>query len=198
MNSPRFVVAAALLLTACGRPPAAPSHEPRFAIELPGSSPVHVLVFDRGGTSSRFPFSLLTGTSWRARTPDQPETLQLFYSAEGDRAHIVSYAIYDASRKKLGDHRARLNESVKLTELQNLGYLPFSLRVVSGTPPARPMPVVSSDAPDEQEHALEVQLHGVKSNEGGFLNQFKPGGRPTLAQFWAGINGIALTSVGSR
>jgi hypothetical protein len=154
MHSRSFVLATALLLAACGRPPAAPSHEPRFAIELPGSPPSHILAVEGGGWSTPIPFSSLTEISWRAQTTDAPVTLQLDFSAEGDRARIVSYAIYPTHRNKLGDHRARLNESVKLTELQNLGYLPFSLRVLPVTPPPRPMPAVSSDAPSIRMEAV--------------------------------------------
>jgi hypothetical protein len=153
MNSRRFVLAAALLLAACGRPPAAP----RFAIELPGSPPSHALAFDGGGSSTQIEFSSLTETSWRAQTTDAPVTLQLDFSAERDRARIVSYAIYPTHRNKLGDHRARLNESVKLTELQNLGYQPFTLRVLPVTPPPRPMPAVLSDAPS-------IRMEVVKQN----------------------------------
>jgi hypothetical protein len=147
MNPRRFVAAAALLGAACGRPPAAPSREPRFAVELPGSPPWHILVSDGGFSSTPIPFSSLTEISWRAQTTDAPVTLQLDFSAEGNRARIVSYAIYPTRRDKIGDHRARLNESVKLTELQNLGYLPFTLRVLPATPPPRPMPALVSDAP---------------------------------------------------
>jgi hypothetical protein len=154
MNSRRFALAAALLLAACARPPATPSHEPRFVIELPGSPPSHILAVEGGGWSTPIPFSSLTEISWRAQTTDAPVTLQLDFSAEGDRARIVSYAIYPDRRNKIGDHRARLNESVKLTELQNLGYLPFSLRVLPVTPPPRPMPAVSSDAPSIRMEAV--------------------------------------------
>lgn len=147
MNSRRFVLAAALLCAACGKPPAALSREPRFAIELPGHPPSHILAFEGGGSSTQMAFSSLTEISWRAQTTAAPVTLQLDYSAEGNRARIVSYAIYPTHRNKLGDHRARLNESVKLTELQNLGYLPFTLGVLPATPPPRPMPELLSDAP---------------------------------------------------
>ena len=96
MNSRRFALAAALLLAACARPPATPSHEPRFVIELPGSPPSHILAVEGGGWSTPIPFSSLTEISWRAQTTDAPVTLQLDFSAEGDRARIVSYAIYPA------------------------------------------------------------------------------------------------------
>ena len=141
MNFLRFVLASVLLCAACKRPPAtpaAPSCEPRFAIELPGLPPSHSLISDCSLTAAQIPFSSLTEISWRAQTTDAPVTLQLDLSPEGDRARIVSYAIYLTGRKKLGDHHARLNESVRLTELQNLGYLPFAIR---------PMPALSSDAP---------------------------------------------------
>jgi hypothetical protein len=147
MNPQRFVVAGTLLCAACGRPPAAPSREPRFAVELPGSPPSHVLVSDGGFSSIPISFSSLTEISRRAQTTDAPVTLQLDFSAEGNRARIVSYAIYPNRRNKIGDRRARLNESVKLTELQNLGYLPLTLRVLPATPPRRPMPKLLSDAP---------------------------------------------------
>jgi hypothetical protein len=161
MNSWRFVLAAALLGAACGKPPAAPSREPRFAIELPGHPPTHALVYDCGGTSSQLPFSSLTEDSVLAQTTDAPVTLQLDYSAEGSRARIVSYAIYQSGRKKLGDHRARLNESVRLAELQKLGYLPFTIRVLPATPPARPQPALSSDAPS-------IRIEIVKQNWDSF------------------------------
>jgi hypothetical protein len=154
MNSPRFALAAALLCAACSRPPAAPSHQPRFAIEFSGSPPRHAMALEGGGSSSQISFSSLTEINWRARTTDAPVTLQLDFSAEGNRARIVSYAIYPTRRNKLGDHRARLNESVKLTELQDLGYLPFTLRVLPVTPPPRPMPAVSSDAPSIRMEAV--------------------------------------------
>ena len=161
MNSLRYVLAAALIGAACGTRPAAPSREPRFAIELPGPPPSHALVFDRGGTSHQIPFSSLTEISVHARTTDTPVTLQLDYSAEGDRARIVSYAIYQSGRKKLGDHRARLNESVKLAELQTLGYLPLTIRVLPATPPARPQPALSSDAPS-------IRVEAVRQNWDSF------------------------------
>jgi hypothetical protein len=63
MDSRRFVLAAALLCPACGKPPAAPSREPRFAIELPGHPPSHILVFDGGGSANQLPFSSLTEDS---------------------------------------------------------------------------------------------------------------------------------------
>ncbi|SPE43371.1 conserved hypothetical protein [Candidatus Sulfopaludibacter sp. SbA3] len=101
----------------------------------------HALVYARGGTSSQIPFASLTEISVRAEINDNPQTLQLDYSADGDRARVVSYAIYLTGRKKLADHRARLHESVKLAELQSLGYLPITLRVVppnsAGAPAAR-------------------------------------------------------------
>ena len=161
MNSRRFVLAAALLCAACGKPPAAPSREPRFAIELPGHPPSHILVFDGGGSANQLPFSSLTEDSVLAQTTDAPVTLQLDYSAEGGRARIVSYAIYQSGRKKLGDHRARLNETVRLAELQKLGYLPFTVRVLPPAPPPRPNPDLSSDAPS-------IRIEVVKQNWDSF------------------------------
>ncbi len=161
MNSRRFVLAAALLCAACGKPPAAPSREPRFAIEVPGHPPTHTPVFDGGGSSNQLSFLSLTEDSVLAQTADAPVTLQLDYSAEGGRARIVSYAIYQSGRKKLGEHRARLNETVRLTELQKLGYLPFTVRVLPPTPPPRPNPALSSDAPS-------ISIEVVKQNWDSF------------------------------
>lgn len=161
MHSRRFVLAAALLCPACGKPPAAPSREPRFAIALPVPPPHHTPVYDNRGTYDQLPFSSLTEDSVLAQTTDAPVTLRLEYSAEGSRARIVSYAIYQSRTKRLGDHRARLNESVRLAELQKLGYLPFTVRVLPATPPARPQPALSSDAPS-------IHLEFVKQNWDSF------------------------------
>lgn len=153
MKSWRLAVAAALLCAGCGKPPASPSHEPRVAIEIPGPPLRHMLAYEGGGSSTQIPFSSLAEVSWLARRFGAPVTLQLDFSAEGKKARIVSYAIYQSGRKQLGDHRARLNESVTLTELRDLGYHPLTLRVLPATPPPRPAPVLSSDAPSLQ---LEV------------------------------------------
>lgn len=159
MNCRRCAVAAALLCAACGKPPVSPSHEPRFAIELPGHPgglPVRrILAYEGRGSSTQIAFSSLTAVSWRARTPDSPDTLQLDFSAEGSRARIVSYAINLTGKKKLGDHRARLNESVQLTELRDVGYHPFTLRVLPATPPPRPAPALLSNAPSIRIEATE-------------------------------------------
>ncbi|HUP04433.1 MAG TPA: hypothetical protein VMU19_10615 [Bryobacteraceae bacterium] len=150
----RSAVTAALLCAGCAKPPASISHEARFAIEIPSppshGRPSHVLAFNGGGSSSQIPFSSLIPISWQARSPAAPVTLQLDFSAEGDRARIVSYALYQHGRKKVGDHRARLDQSVELTELRGLGFHPFDLRVLPATPPPRPAPALSSEAPSLQ------------------------------------------------
>jgi hypothetical protein len=137
--------------------PVSPSHEPRFAIEMPGPPVSHVLASEGGGSSAQIPFSSLTEVSWLARRPDGPVTLQLDFSAEGNQARVVSYAIYQSGKKKLGDHRAGLNESVTLTELSDLGYHPLTLRVLPPTPPPRPAPVLLSNAPS-------LRLDAAKEN----------------------------------
>ena len=134
-----LIAAPWLWLAACRKLP----HVPRFAIEL--QRPRRRLPLAWWSTTARQRFSVAAGLSAPGLRPaHQPpagwETLELNYAEDGDKVKVTVYALhqeYDARRhatifrsQKLGAHTARLQESVHLAELQQLGYLPFSLRVV--------------------------------------------------------------------
>ena len=153
-----LIAAAALLCAACGKPSAQRPHEPRFAIEIPGPPIHHILAFQGGGSSIQVPFSSLNGISWRARTPNSPVTLQLDFSAEGNRARIV-----------------RIRSGIDaLSEKPAPGLI---RKALSGLP--------VHGLSDAQEHMLEYDLHNAKWGASENLSQFKPSGSMTLAQFWA-------------
>uniref|UniRef100_Q01TX8 Uncharacterized protein n=1 Tax=Solibacter usitatus (strain Ellin6076) TaxID=234267 RepID=Q01TX8_SOLUE len=92
------------------------------------------------GSDSRLPLSSLIPVSPAAPPPNGWETLDLNYAEDGDKVKVTVYALhqeYDARRhatifrsQKLGAHSAGAQESVRLAELEKLGYSPFTLRVV--------------------------------------------------------------------
>ena len=143
MSRTLLILAAIALTSACRRLP----RPPRFAVELPtpgaapGDPPTRVIVPEGLGSDSQFALASLSPVSPRSDHPAGWETLDLNYAAEGDKVRVTVFALheeYDARRhatvfrsKKLGGHTARVEETVRLEELESLGYRPFSLRVVA-------------------------------------------------------------------
>jgi hypothetical protein len=138
MFRPLLILISLCLLGGCRKLP----REPRFAVELqvPGAPATRVVVNEGLGSDSRFPFSSLVPVSPGGTHPTGWETLELNYAEDGDQVKVTVYALhqeYDARRhatifrsQKLGAHSARAQESVRLAELEKLGYSPFTLRVV--------------------------------------------------------------------
>jgi hypothetical protein len=138
MFRPLAILISLCLLGGCRKLP----RRPRFAIELqvPGAPPTRVVVNEGLGTDSQFPLSSLIPVSPAGTHPTGWETLELNYAEDGDKVKVTVYALhqeYDARRhatifrsQKLGAHSARAQESVRLAELEKLGYSPFTLRVV--------------------------------------------------------------------
>jgi hypothetical protein len=64
---------------------------------------------------------------------------------ESDRPHDS-----DGDKRLLGTHSARLNETVTLDELKNIGHVPFTIRIVKANPPQTAHPALISKVPSIQ------------------------------------------------
>jgi hypothetical protein len=138
MLRPLLIVISLCLLGGCQKLP----HEPRFAVEFqaPGAPPTRVVVDQDSGGDSKLPLSSLVPVSPRGPHPTGWETLDLNYAEDGDQVKVTVYVLhqeYDARRhatifrsQKLGAHSAKAQESVRVAELEKLGYIPFTLRIL--------------------------------------------------------------------
>jgi hypothetical protein len=100
---------------------------------------MRVVVRDGLGSDSRFPLAAFPPAGAGATHPTGWEILDLNYAEQGDAVRVTVYAMhqeYDTRRssaiyrsKKLGVHTARMRESVRISEMEQLGYLPFTIRV---------------------------------------------------------------------
>lgn len=181
------IFAALMACSACRKPPAAGGKRIRFAIEYPAlgrdskGPSQHFPVPDTGFAALQIAPSSLTEISWRARTPNSPDELQLGYSTEGDVVKIRTSAVirgYDYRKhtptslyQELATHTARLNQSVNLTELEKLGYLPLTIKVVSAKPPPRLHPQLisqvrslSAEFGEDEWDNYAIALHNISSH----------------------------------
>jgi hypothetical protein len=167
MHPVRALLAGALLLScACGHSRTAPFRA-EFAVEFPAHS--YAVVPDHGLVSIE-----LSGDSLHPRpgvTPrtGPPITVKLDFTVQH---HKVLTAVYtlppesdplrydDGHKQRLASHSARLNETVELTELEQLGYQSLTLRIVTAKPD-RPAPLsVISKVPSVQPREIDEDRGG--------------------------------------
>lgn len=171
-------LASATLLTgilcyplACQRRPAA-----NLAVELPQQA---VVVPQDGVTSAELPADFLRPLPNAANINTQ-FVLKLDFTVARDRLTTTVYTLppesdslryADGHKRLLGVHSARLNQSFELTELTQIGYQPFVLKVVSSRPTRGVPPTIVSKVPsihvnlvDQDLQGYTLSLHNVSSS----------------------------------
>jgi len=175
----------------------------RFAVEirsadglgpLNATTPEYVTIPD---ASNYVTSSLFYGSSLRRLTnaptgTDQPSALRLEYKVEGDTVFItatVFHGDFDQQntpssldklrRQTLATHSGKLNDSVTLPELEQVGLEPVTLRIVTAQSESPYRPLTRSDAPSIQmEYAPfdrnfgTLTLHNLSSKA---VNAFRVG-----------------------
>jgi hypothetical protein len=139
--------------------------EPKFAVEVPrpeGGPPSYVLLRSNTESSLFYDTGLhrLTGRDPKQR---QPAALKLDYKVE-DESVLITASVYFGNfdrqnlpasldklvRQKVGAYSAGLNESVTLSEMEQVGLEPLTLRIVSAQQPVSVRPRTISNAPSIQ------------------------------------------------
>jgi hypothetical protein len=151
---------------ACQRPPAS-----NLAVELPrqdGSSGYYVVVSEDGLTSTELPADSLRPLP-NATNINPQFVLKLDFTVAHDRLTTTVYTLppesdplryADGHKRRLGVHSARLNQSFELTELTQLGYQPFALKIVSSKPPPPVPPTIVSKVPSIHVDLVDQDLQG--------------------------------------
>lgn len=154
--------------SACQRGPDLP-FAGRFAVELPGPGAGYVIVPDRGLASTEISGDSLRLLPGIARRASAAAAIKLDFTVEERNVITIVYSLPPASdplryedghKRFLGRHAARLNETVKLSELQSLGYQPLILRIVSAKPDHPARPVVISRVPSIRASIVEEDRIG--------------------------------------
>jgi hypothetical protein len=119
----------------------------------------YVILGERGLTSTEITGEYLRPLPGYSARDEQPVTLKLDFTIERNKVVTTVYAIppdsdplrySDGHKHWLGTHSARLNETVDLQELKQVGYLPFALKIVSARPAAPTHPTIISKVPSIQ------------------------------------------------
>src|SRR6266404_9234520 len=116
-----------------------PRPEPKFAVEIPGPAgfPATHFTLTGNGASSLFYDQGLQRTTETDPTRSQPSALKLEYNVETDVVLITAsvffgdfdrqttpVSLYNLPQQKVGTYSAKLNESVRLSEMEQFGLEP--------------------------------------------------------------------------
>ena len=163
----------------------------RFAVTLkkPGdSSPPHyIVVRESGGSATYLDCSQLAQVpGWTASHPDEkrPSTLEITFNAASDAVAITATAFFgdkfdmndnpdtlaSLPRKSAGTYTARVNESVLLIGMTEVGLQPVTAEVVTAHDPGGVHPLFISEVPSVQleltgqnRESFTLALHNVSS-----------------------------------
>ena len=146
-----------------------------LAVELPqqdGSAGLlshhYVVVSEDGITSTELPADSLHPLPNAANINTQ-FALKLDFTVASDRLTTTVYTLppesdplryADGHRRRLGVHSARLNQSFELTELAQIGYQPFVLKIVSSKPTPVVPPAILSKVPSIHVDLVDQNLQG--------------------------------------
>jgi hypothetical protein len=203
-----FLLAALLPFSGCQRSRTTP-FAARFAVELPSQSAFtgalpreeYLMVPDHGLTSTELPGDSLRPLPDSAGRNGPPITLKLDFTVDRNRVIATIYTLppesdplryNDGHKRRLGIYSARLNETVELKELGQLGYQPLTLRIVTAKPdrPIRPN-IISK--------VRSIQLRVAEEDRNGYtllLRNASP--RGVLSYVISEGDGVSLTSNSRR
>jgi hypothetical protein len=176
MTISRFAMLAILPLTicgACGRSRSETIAPPTLAVEFeePYADPAmglpkHMNIMEGGESATETRLDLLRRLD-PAVPPSTDGSLQMQFAANTGKVVTTVYIIppesdpqrySDGHKRLLGTHSAVLNESVTLNELKDIGYVPFTIRIVKANPPQTAHPALISKVPSIQ---LAITEHGI-------------------------------------
>ena len=162
-----------------------PPLDSKFAVEIPdleGFPPSYVTLTSNEVSSLFYDRSLhrlASGDSNRR----QPTALKLEYKVEGELVLITAsvffddfdrqttpVSLYNLPLRRVGTYSARLNQSVTLSELEQFGLDPLTLKIVPAQPTASVRPQTMSKAPSIQMEIIgedrtfyKVALHNLST-----------------------------------
>jgi hypothetical protein len=162
-----------------------PLQDAKFAVEIPGPKgfpPSYHPVGSNGGSSLFYDESLhrVAGGDPSRR---QPTALKLEYKVDGDLVLITAsvffgdfdrqttpVSLYNLPQQRLGTYSAGLNQSVTLSEMEQFGLEPLTLKIAAAQPPASFHPRTMSKAPSIQMEIVgedrtfyKVALHNLST-----------------------------------
>jgi len=204
-TSPGLVLGLACLISmgSLGRTQT-PAPEPRFAVEISHgkeSPPIEGTLDDRVSSSLLYDDNLRRLPNADSSVP-QPSALKLDFKAAGDAVSITATAFYGefdrqttpVSLEKLqskpaGTYSGKLNDSVTLSGLEELGLAPLTIRIVSPQADSSYHPLTRSNAPSLTiEFAPVDRTHGmatVHNFSGKAVSALQVGGRDQRGDGWS-------------
>ena len=172
----RFVILAILPLTfcgACGQSISETVTPPTLGVEFEEpyvdaalASTHHINLMESGESATETRLDLLRPLD-PAAPPSIHGSLLVQFAANSGRVITTVYIIppesdlphySDHEKRLLGTHSASLNETVTLDELKDIGYVPFTIRIVKANPPQTAHPTLTSKVPSIQ---IAITEHGI-------------------------------------